>query len=316
MRLAGTIALFVVLILIVGICLRACPRAPPSRQGIAVAASHLGPRPRHLGPRSRHSNPRSRHLRQPIHALIGWRLDAGASAGSGENAIHRDQDHEDEGAPLTASHNRRNSSSDLAKSMRSRKASKRRGSHAPTRLLHTHGGFSGARGADEENALNTTPDAHDGAAEKMMEASFRGWLRRMTAQVPPTAATDVGAILKVIVGYCQVRSPHARGRRHCRCVREVYIPANRALPRARVRRAQVQHVLASFYKVNWPPVFTSFLQALNVEISIDLFLDTSCLLGHELPFGSWLVISGATPCAVARHVHAHAHTTLLGFPLT
>ena len=52
---------------------------------------------------------------------------------------------------------------------------------------------------------------------------------------------DAAAVLKVILGYCQVL-----------------------------------HVVASFSNVRWPPIFTSFLNSLKIELSINLFLD----LGH------------------------------------
>ena len=39
---------------------------------------------------------------------------------------------------------------------------------------------------------------------KLMGVSCGGWLRRMFAQVPPSAPSDFAAVLKVLISYCQV----------------------------------------------------------------------------------------------------------------
>ena len=46
----------------------------------------------------------------------------------------------------------------------------------------------------------------DEATGRIMEASCGGWLRRMFAQVPPSAPSDFAAVLKVLISYCQVRT--------------------------------------------------------------------------------------------------------------
>lgn len=91
---------------------------------------------------------------------------------------------------------------------------------------------------------------HREASIVAKDASCRGRSRmgcwRVFAHAPPAA--DVAAILKVLIGFAQTLS-----------------------------------VVQRFYNVHWPPLFSVFVRALDINIDIQL-LPLSCVLGHPLSF--------------------------------